>query len=366
VDIQALLDEPARCELVAQPIIDLKRGVVAGYEALSRFQLEPRVAPDRVFAEATRRGLGVALEAVVVERALELAERKPANCFLTINVDPLHLLHDSVKSVLKVPKHLGGIVIELTEHRAVDDMKALGRELDGLRARGAAIAVDDAGSGYSGLTQLLALRPQLLKVDRELVTNVHEDTAKQALIQMLGELAGRLDAWLLAEGIETESELSVLRQMRLPLAQGYFLGKPAPPWAEITPAARALLHGIKASDARLEAVRSLVEPCVTCQGEQGWPEAASVALRVSAEGRPLAMRLVIDGRDALRSEHELLRVKPQSPLSAAAQRAMTRSERLRWDPIVCIDESGHFRGIVRMHRLVSALAEGKTQLDSLH
>lgn len=366
MDVRALIDDPERCELVAQPIIDMKRGVVAGYEALSRFRLEPRVSPDRVFAEATRLGLGVELEAVVVERALMLAERKPLNCFLSLNVDPLHLLDDRLKSVFLTPSSLGGVVIELTEHRAVEDMKALNRELDRLRARGAAIAVDDAGSGYSGLTQLLALRPQLLKVDRELVTNVHEDAAKQALIQMLGELAGRLDAWLLAEGIEAESELSVLRQLRLPLAQGYFLGKPAPTWADITPAARGLLLGVNPSNSRIEAVRSLIEPCATCTDEQPWPEQTNVALRVNADGRPLAMRVLVEGEESIRAERELLRVKPQSGLSAAAQRAMTRSDRLRWDPIVCVDENGHFRGIVRLHRLVSALADGKTQIDGLH
>jgi EAL domain-containing protein (putative c-di-GMP-specific phosphodiesterase class I) len=366
LDIQALLDDPARLELVAQPIVDLERGVVTGYEALSRFRLEPRVTPDRVFAEATRLGLGVALDAVVVERALELAEQKPSDCFLSINVDPIHLLDDRLLAALMIPANLSSIVLELTEHRAVEDMKALSRVLDRLRARGASIAVDDAGSGYSGLTQLLALRPQLLKVDRELVTNVDEDAAKQALIQMLGELSGRLDAWLLAEGIETENELSVLRQMNVPLGQGYVLGRPAAPWTDIIPAARGLLLGLTPSDGRVEGMRSLLEPCNTCRIEQPWPEQASVALRVNGDGRPLEMRLLLEGREQLRPERELLRVKPQSPLSAAAQRAMTRPERLRWDPIVCIDDSGNLRGIVRMHRLVSALAEGKTRPDSLH
>jgi len=365
LDLRVLLDEPERCELVAQPIIDLKRGVVTGYEALSRFRLEPRVSPDKVFAEATRLGIGVELECLVVRRALELADRKPPNCFLSINVDPLHLLDSRLQAILHAPSSLGGVVLELTEHRAVEDMKTLGRELDRLRARGAAIAVDDAGSGYSGLSQLLALRPQLLKVDRELVTGVHEDAAKQALIQMLGELAGRLDAWLLAEGIETEHELGVLRQLHVPLAQGYFLAKPAPPWADLTAEARAVLRAATPSDARIPAVRALIEPCATCTEREPWPEAHHLVLRVNGDGRPLGMRLIQQGQEATRSEHELLRVKPQSPLAATAQRAMTRPEPLRWDPIVCIDEAGHLRGIVRLHRLVSALAEGSVRLDAL-
>lgn len=365
MDISALIGDRERCELAVQPVVDLKRGSVVGYEALSRFRLDPYVRPDVVFAEANRQGLGVQLEAQMVQRALELAERKPVNCFLALNVDPRHLLADEVRSVLATPRSLSGIVIEITEHHPVDDVKPLIKELDVLRGRGAAIAVDDAGSGYSGLRRLLELRPQMVKLDRELVNNVHEDAAKLALVQMLGELAGRLDAWILAEGIELESELRVLRHLRVPLAQGYFLGRPGPPWASLDPAARDALAHFSPSSNRLEAVRSLLEPCVTCIEDAPWPS-TSIALRVSREGRPSSMRFSLGGAPVVREERELLRVKPQTPLSAVALRAMTRAEHLRWDPIVCIDESGQFRGIVRMHRLVTALAEGKnvTALDA--
>ena len=193
MDIRGLIDDPSRIQLVAQPIVDLQRGIVTGYEVLSRFQLEPRTSPDRVFAEANRQGLGPELEATVVARALELALHKPPNCFLTFNVDPGHLSTPELGRVL-ADRELSGVVVELTEHRVIEDLAPLVRQLSALRERGAMIAVDDAGSGYSGLRQLLELRPQLVKLDRDLVTNVHEDAAKYALIQMLGELAGRLDS----------------------------------------------------------------------------------------------------------------------------------------------------------------------------
>jgi EAL domain-containing protein (putative c-di-GMP-specific phosphodiesterase class I) len=358
VDIAALLSDPKRLELVAQPIVDVRRGEVVGYEALARFVVEPRTSPDRVFAEATRQGLGAELEAVVIARGLELAAQKPDNAFLALNVDPGHLMSPAVEAVLDGVTSLAGIAFELTEHRAADDTKELVRRLDGLRRRGAFIAVDDAGSGYSGLKQILELRPQILKVDRELVTNVHEQDAKYAMIQMLGELAGRLDAWLLAEGVETDCELSVLRQLGVPLAQGYFLARPSPPWGELLPDAREQLLAAPPSLRQFRMIRALLEPCTTCRGEEGWPN-ASLSLRVTAEGRPLAMRFVVAGAVNVREEHELLRVKPDSSLPAVAQRAAMRSERVRWDPIVCVDERGNLRGIVRMSRLVCALADGE-------
>jgi hypothetical protein len=185
---------------------------------------------------------------------------------------------------------------------------------------------------------------------------LHEDDAKRALIQMLGELAGRLDAWLLAEGIELEAELSLLRQLGVPLAQGYFLGRPAPPFAGLTAAAKDVLESAPSSIRNTAMVYSLLEPAVLCREGEDWP-AGKLAIRVGGNARPLAMRLVDAHGEHFRSEHELLRVKRESLLTAVAQRAATRVEALRWDPLLCTDERGDVLGVVRMPRLVCALAE---------
>ena len=95
---------------------------------------------------------------------------------------------------------------------------------------GAPIAVDDAGAGYAGLTQILTLRPHILKLDRELVTGVDTDEAKAALIEMLGVFANRIDAWVLAEGVETVAEARRIRALGVPLAQGFHYAMPAPPF----------------------------------------------------------------------------------------------------------------------------------------
>lgn len=354
-DVGLLLREPERLTLVAQPIVDLRRGVVVGYEALSRFRLEHPCGPDRVFAAAARAGAAEELEARVIERGLSLAERLPDNCFLTLNVDPGLLTSERMLGLLRERPTLAGIVFELTEHSAIEDLPAVVAVTHLLKERGALIAMDDAGAGYSGLKQILELRPQLLKLDRSLITNLDDDPAKRALVSMIGELGARLDAWLLAEGIETEAELRVLRQLGVPLGQGYFLARPAPPWSPLRVEASAVLTGTPLGVRSPSIAHRLLETCPTCLPGEPWPD-EKTAIRL-AVGRPIAMQLVEGAVTRERAEHQLLRVKRESPLAAIAQRAVTRDEACRWDPLVCIDDVGHFVGIIRMPRLVAALAE---------
>ena len=93
---------------------------------------------------------------------------------------------------------------------------------------GALIALDDAGSGYSGLQQLAALRPQVVKLDRALVSDADTDPVRVALAEMLGEFAGRIDAWLLAEGIETAGRARRVRRARRPAGPGLAARPPDP------------------------------------------------------------------------------------------------------------------------------------------
>ena len=209
-DILRLIEEPGHIALVGQPIVETRRGRVGGYELLSRFALEQPVAPDQVFAEATRHGLADRLEGAVIETALRLVGTQPPNCFVTINVDPRQIRSRVVLDALDRPSSLRGIVLELTEHGEADDLDAMREVLEHVRARGANTAIDDAGAGYSGLKQILELRPQYLKIDRDLVSGLHQNEAKRALVQMLGELAGRLDAWVIAEGIETREQAKLI------------------------------------------------------------------------------------------------------------------------------------------------------------
>jgi EAL domain-containing protein (putative c-di-GMP-specific phosphodiesterase class I) len=232
-DCRPLLADPDDLTLVFQPIVDLAGATIAGYEALARFP--GSAGPDVWFAAAAEAGLAAELEALAIHKALAVVPALPPDTFLTVNVSP-HLLGSApVQDALATRPGLQRVVVELTEHTPVHDLAALRRQCDELRARGALIALDDAGSGYSGLQQLAALRPQVVKLDRALVSDADTDPVWVALAEMLGEFAGRIDAWLLAEGIETQAELAAFALLGVPLAQGWLLGRPSPGFAPLAP-----------------------------------------------------------------------------------------------------------------------------------
>ncbi|MEP4651984.1 MAG: EAL domain-containing protein [Ilumatobacter sp.] len=110
----------------------------------------------------------------------------------------------------------------------------LGATVNMLRRSGALIAIDDAGAGHSGLQQILQLRPSIVKLDRSIIEGVDRDESKVAMVEMLGVFANRVDAWLLAEGVETGAEARRLFDLGVPLVQGYFFGRPSDPWSPIS------------------------------------------------------------------------------------------------------------------------------------
>ena len=359
--LQKILADERMLSLSCQPIVDLRRGVIVGYEALARFALKLPVPPNIVFASAQRLGLGEELELVALRRALELSRHTPPNCFLTINVDPQHLLSPRIIELITAHGSLAGVVFELTEHSHLEDVEQVAQRLKELRRQGAFIAVDDAGAGYSGLQRILALRPQFLKVDHSLVSSVDNDAAKRATIQMLGELAERLDAWIIAEGVETSAELHALTQLGVPLAQGFALSHPLPPWSVLSSEVVMTLDALPRDALTTGLVDGLVEPALICGPNAAWPKDRGVCVRLESSGRPLSLRIVDHHGEHVREAHELLRVKRESPIAAVALRCTLRPEHQRWDPVVCIDELGHFEGLIHVHTLVWALASGRPQ-----
>jgi diguanylate cyclase (GGDEF)-like protein len=215
---------------VFQPIVELATGRVAGYEALTRFTgAEPARAPDLWFAQARRCGMGPALEAKALAVALSVPDR-PAGTFLSLNVSPAALVSADVAAVL--PHDLSDIVIELTEDEVFSSDISLDATLSQLRDRGARIAVDDAGAGYAGLQQVVRIAPEILKIDRSLITGIDVDASKMALVEALARFASTTGAAVCGEGIETAAELRMLARADATYAQGYALGRPGPPWAE--------------------------------------------------------------------------------------------------------------------------------------
>jgi hypothetical protein len=154
-----------------------------------------------------------------------------------VNVSPGALEHEQVWRAL--PRDLSGILIEITEQNA-ESAQNLDGHVARLRRRGASIAVDDTGAGYAGLTRLMELRPEVIKLDRLLVAGLDHDDAKLSLVEALVRYARRVGSTIVAEGIETLAELEILADLDVTFGQGYALGRPAAPWADPTPAAARL------------------------------------------------------------------------------------------------------------------------------
>jgi diguanylate cyclase (GGDEF)-like protein len=247
-DFAELIARPDAVRPVFQPIVSLASGEAVGFEALARFDGKPGLPPSWWFSQAHRFGLGAALEAEAIRVALEAPER-PEGTYLSVNLSPSALGTDEVRAQL--PEDLSGIVIEITEEERVLDIEGLQRHLDPLRARGARMAVDDAGEGYAGLQQVMRMRADLIKLDRALVSQVHTDPAKIALIGSLVHFARSTGASICAEGIETLEELRVLTHLGVSTGQGWALARPGQPWPRVNAEAARLCRELRSEKGKI-------------------------------------------------------------------------------------------------------------------
>jgi EAL domain-containing protein (putative c-di-GMP-specific phosphodiesterase class I)/DNA-binding response OmpR family regulator len=209
---------------VFQPIVRLDTGDPVGYEALTRFPDGTR--PDLRFAEAAAVGLGDDYELAAIEAAIAVAPALPAAGFLTLNVSPGVVLKNGrrLKELMrKTPRRL---VLELTEHVAIDDYEILRSAIEVLEP--VEVAVDDAGAGYSSLRHILELRPAFAKLDISLVHDIDTDALRRALVAGLVQFAQRSGCHLIAEGVESPNEAAALRLLGVELAQGFLFGRPEP------------------------------------------------------------------------------------------------------------------------------------------
>jgi EAL domain-containing protein (putative c-di-GMP-specific phosphodiesterase class I) len=212
--------------IVYQPIFSLGRKGYIGVESLTRFSAAPQRSPDQWFREAAEVGLGDLLELAAVHKALQALEVLPPPVYIAINVSPATILSERFAAVLRdVP--LSRIVLEITEHSEIHEYPAIRGVLEPLRAAGLRLAIDDAGAGYASLRHILNLQPDIVKLDCSLVHGVHGDSAKRALIQGMVLFSQGTEMTLLAEGVETTSELATLDSLGVSCAQGYLFSRPA-------------------------------------------------------------------------------------------------------------------------------------------
>lgn len=211
-----------------QPIRNLATGDLIGAEALSRFVTEDGSGADYWFPEAAAVGMGAELEFAALTAALNAAKELPAHVYVALNISPETCLDPRLHGFLeRAPIPLARIVLELTERLAVAEYDTLTTALAPLRSRGLRVAIDDAGSGFASMRHILQLRPEIIKLDRSLIAGIHDNTGQRALGAAMVEFAKQIGATIVAEGIETHSELDAITALGLTAGQGYLLGRPS-------------------------------------------------------------------------------------------------------------------------------------------
>lgn len=225
--IEQVLSRPDSLRIVYQPIVDVTDGHVAGVEALSRFPDADLRPPDVWFADAEQVGLSSQLEQITVLRALQGLRLLPDGCYLSLNLSPATVISGGLRPLLgQVPADR--IVIEITEHAGVSDYDALRTGLRPFRSAGARLAIDDVGSGFASLRHVLRLSPDIIKIDRSLVNEVTSDPAQRAIAIALAELGTRVGTKVVAEGVEDQPTLDVLRDAGITHAQGWLFERAGP------------------------------------------------------------------------------------------------------------------------------------------
>lgn len=213
---------------VYQPLMDLARWLGQGdplvaYEGLSRFGWGR--APQRVFEQARAQGTALKLELAAIERQIEALDRLGGNLFLTLNVSPCTIRSRTLRAMLKTID-ARRVVLEVTESAPVGSYATFNKAMDRLRSLGVRLAVDDLGSGYASLRHLLHLRPELVKLDIELVQGVSRDATRQSLILALASFSSDIGAVVVAEGLERPEDLRTAALLGATVGQGFLLGEP--------------------------------------------------------------------------------------------------------------------------------------------
>jgi EAL domain-containing protein (putative c-di-GMP-specific phosphodiesterase class I)/DNA-binding response OmpR family regulator len=217
-----------RIRTVYQPIFDLNSMELHGHEALTRGPLDTAFeSPELLFQFAGDHEAIWDLEQLCLESsAAHYVAHPTCNLFVNVEADSIISLTGRKELLDSLARLRHRVVIEVTERSAIRDIPVFRDSLSALRDKGFRIAIDDAGSGYASLQSIAELRPNYLKVANTLVTGLHADTIKRDVVEMLVNLARRIEAVCVAEGIETPEDLDECRRLGIPYGQGFYLGVP--------------------------------------------------------------------------------------------------------------------------------------------
>lgn len=234
-----------------QPIVDLRSRAIVGYEALMRVsqpdgrvltagQLQPALLNLDISRQVAHRMASLVSAEFALLSKITNAQATPANglpkpdhspFYVSLNATGHNLLHDNFAPMLleTIAKHgiaPSSITLEVTETMLITDLERASAVLHGLKAEGVTIALDDFGTGFSSLTHLNKFPIDKVKIDRSFVMDIVHDRNARSIVAAVLAMARSLSIDVIAEGIEDEAQLAILRQMGCALGQGYLLGRP--------------------------------------------------------------------------------------------------------------------------------------------
>lgn len=380
---------PVGRQVVFQPVVDLTTGRVVAHEALTR----PEVGTvDDLLAHAAVQGRANAVDLELALTAIRSAggvltpvhvNLRPATVMETADLP--EILHAILAETGRRPHEL---VIELTEQEAIPDLITARRRCAALRTRGYTIAIDDVGNGHASLRLIASLRPQIVKADREIIADLADSDESSAMVEALLLYCRRIGAQLIAEGIETEAQLSVLRALGVPYGQGNLLAVPASaPSSEVVlppvlPGVSNLRQRVDTGPRMQDLMRRASTAPTNASGEDvrtlfSADEELLTVVLVDEIGRPVGaihrshFMVAASGpfghalnarRSAMQHATKPRVVAPDAPVQEAVGLVASRGTNHVYDDLVVVDPDGRCRGVVRVYDLLTVLHHA--QLDT--
>ena len=384
----AKIIEREKINAVFQPICNISTYQIHGFEALSRGpEHSPLYSPVPLFKTAAYEGRLSELESLCRRISIQQFKNSALPGKLFINISPKALLAPNhakgltLSLVQDLGLHPSQVVIELSEQYPADDIDLLKSCLNHYRSQGFLTAIDDLGAGYSGLRLWSELAPDYVKIDRHFIDSIDSSPVKQEFVRSIVDLCQNLSCKVIAEGIETEKELAVLKQLGIIYCQGYLLGRPEtspktsiPRQANIEP----ITHHIRFADS----AESLSCSAVTCDtgtklkliGEQFSQQPALRTIVVMDKHKVIgliARSHVIElfSTPYGRSLHEhqavdnildsnVIQIEAHQPLSQVSQRLTSESTGLVAQQFIVLKQ-GRLLGIGHTKDLLTQITEQK-------
>jgi len=325
-----------------QPIIRLLDGVTLGYESLCR--INPGTGPQlpEALFDAAGRDMEKELDEACIRAGLAASVHTlPATLFLNVTLPTLvqpnaaQRLHQLAAEAGVAPEH---VVLEVSEHVPVPNVARLRRVVADVRARGFRIAIDDAGAGHASMLVIAEVRPDFIKIDRDLIRGVHSSDSRRALVVSLLSFGTHINARIIAEGIETEADLRSLMDLGVQFGQGNVLGEP------VILGDPAVLNAVVVQPSwfasrRVESFPAMVDPAAPSHAP---PRRRVHAPMPTRDSLPHALsRAAL----ALQAEHD-----PQRILSVIAEQLQR---------VVPVDDLSIYEADHNNHRFVAAFATGR-------